>query len=82
MFARFQQVKAGAKIFTQDGEEENINNVEKALRAQDIAIRDSAGSFRELDDVLPEVAAKYKELMAAGRDVEAKQIMGAIGGKQ
>jgi len=81
IFARFQQVKAGAKIFEQDGEIEDINNVEKALKSQDIAIRDSVGSFRELDDVLPEVAAKYKELMDAGRDVEAGQIMGAIAGK-
>jgi hypothetical protein len=80
MMARFQQVKAGKSAFESDGEVEDINNVEKALHTQNIEIRDSAGSFRELDDVIPEVAKKYKELMAAGKDVAAKDIVGAIAG--
>ena len=35
-----------------------------------------------MSDVLADVAIKYKELGAQGRDVEQAQILGAIAGKQ
>jgi len=47
IFARMEQVKAGANI---DAEGESINNVEKVLLANGIALRDDVHSFRDMSD--------------------------------
>jgi TP901 family phage tail tape measure protein len=77
VFARMEQVKAGAKI---DEEGEAINNVEKVLLTQGIRLRDNNEQFRDMSDVLQDVAVKYKELGKQGKDVEQQQIIGAIAG--
>lgn len=83
IFARMEQVKAGADLFTDatTGETEAINNVEKVLLKEGIALRDNNLQFRDMSDVLADVAKKYQELGAQGRDVEQAQILGAIAGK-
>jgi uncharacterized spore protein YtfJ len=73
-----EQVKAGAKIDSESGEA--INNVEKVLLKNGIALRDNANSFRDMSDVLQDVAVKYKELGASGNTVAQQQIVGAIAG--
>lgn len=78
MYTRLMQVKAGAKIDAETGED--INNVEKVLAEQGIQLRDSAHQFRDMSDVLADVAAKYKELKAAGDTVDIGKITTAIGG--
>ena len=78
IFARMEQVKAGASI---DEEGEAINNVEKVLLDNGIALRDNANQFRDMSDVLQDVAVEYKELGEAGNTVQQQQIIGAIAGK-
>ena len=78
IFARMEQVKAGANI---DQEGEAINNVEKVLLANGIALRDDVDSFRDMSAVLQDGAVKYKELAASGDTVAQQQIIGAIAGK-
>lgn len=78
IFARMEQVKAGAKI---DDEGEAINNVEKVLLKNGIALRDNANQFRDMSDVLQDVAVRYKELGLSGNTVAQQQIVGAIAGK-
>ena len=77
IFARLEQVKAGATI---DEEGQAINNVEKVLIANGIQLRDSLSSFRDMDDVLADVAKKYKELGKAGDTVAQGQILTAVAG--
>ena len=78
VFARMEQVRAGASI---DEEGESINNVEKVLLKNGIALRDNANSFRDMSDVLQDVAVKYQELAKSGDTVSQQQIIGAIAGK-
>ena len=72
-----EQVKAGATI---DEEGQAINNVEKVLIANGIQLRDSLSSFRDMDDVLADVAKKYEELGKAGNTVAQGQILTAVAG--
>jgi TP901 family phage tail tape measure protein len=78
IFARMEQVKAGAKI---DEEGEAINNVEKVLLKNGIALRDNANQFRDMSDVLQDVAVRYQQLGISGDTVAQQQIVGAIAGK-
>jgi len=75
--ARMMSVKAGVDF---DDQGESINNVEKVLKNFDIQLRDSALSFRDLDDVLADAAKKYNELGEAGDTVAQGQITTALAG--
>lgn len=59
-----------------DDEGESLNDVEKALNAQGIALRSAMGEWRSFEDVLDEVAAKWKKF----NDTQRSQIATAIAG--
>ena len=54
----------------------SLNNVEKTLSSVGITLRDSVNSFRPLEDVIADVAAKWGELS----EVQKAQISNAIAG--
>jgi len=60
IFARLQNVKIGK--FVDDETGEAINDVESALGKVGIALRETNGDFRNMEDVLDEVAAKWSTL--------------------
>ena len=68
VYARYQNIAAGKFVATEaDIESENynadewanLNDVEKALGALGINIRDSVSSFRDFDDIMDEIASKW-----------------------
>lgn len=63
IIARFTELKQNPnEIFEVDGEEVNANKVEAALRSVGVALRDSNGEFRNLDDVFLDLAKKWDSL--------------------
>ena len=61
--ARFQELKKDpAEIGEVDGEIVNANQIEGALRSVGVALRDSKGQFRELDEVFLELSSKWDGL--------------------
>ena len=72
-----EQVRAGASI---DEEGNAINQVEKVLLANGIKLREDNNTFRDMSDVLQDVAVRYKELAASGNTVAQQQVIGAIAG--
>ena len=59
-----------------DDEGEALNDVEKVLNKLDIKLRDSVGEWRNFEDVLDEVADKWKNF----GETERSQIATAIAG--
>lgn len=59
-----------------DDEGESLNDVEKVLNSLNIALRSSKGEWRSFEDVLDEVAAKWKSFS----DTERSHIATAIAG--
>ena len=57
IFSRMQQVKNGE---SEDGTD--INKVETALRSVNIALRDSSGQLRDLEEVFDELGPKWQSL--------------------
>ena len=63
VIARFQELKKDpSEIGEIDGEIVDANKIETALRSVGVALRDSSGQFRELDDVFLELSAKWDSL--------------------
>jgi TP901 family phage tail tape measure protein len=63
VIARFQELKKDpAEIGLVDGEEVDANKIETALKTIGVALRDTTGQFRDLDDVFLEVASKWNSL--------------------
>lgn len=63
VIARFQELKKDPKLIGEvDGEVVDANKIETALRTVGVALRDSAGQFRNLDDVFMELAQKWDSL--------------------
>ena len=63
VIARFQELKKDpAEIGEVDGEIVDANKIETALRSVGVALRDSTGQFRDLDDVFLELASKWDGL--------------------
>lgn len=61
--ARFQELKKNpAEIGEVDGEIVDANKIETALRTINVALRDTSGQFRDLDDVFLEIASKWDTL--------------------
>lgn len=73
LFSRMTQVAAGKEI---SDEGESLNDVEKTLNRAGIALRSSQNDWRDMYDVLDEVATKWKEL----DDTQRSQIATALGG--
>lgn len=63
VIARFQELKKDpAEIGEVDGEVVDANKIETALRSVGVALRDTTGQFRDLDDVFLELAGKWDSL--------------------
>lgn len=63
VIARFEELKKDpSEIGQVDGEEVSANKIETALRSVGIALRDSEGQFRNLDEVFLELAKKWDSL--------------------
>ena len=63
VIARFQELKKDpSEIGEVDGEIVDANKIETALRSVGVALRDSSGQFRELDDVFLELSSKWDGL--------------------
>jgi TP901 family phage tail tape measure protein len=63
VIARFQELKKDpAEIGEVDGEVVDANQIETALRSVGVALRDTNGQFRDLDDVFLELASKWNTL--------------------
>lgn len=63
VIARFQELKKDPlEIGGVDGEIVDANKIETALRSVGVALRDSSGQFRDLDDVFLELASKWESL--------------------
>ena len=63
VIARFQELKKDpAEIGEVEGEIVDANKIETALRTIDVALRDTQGQFRDLDDVFLEIASKWDTL--------------------
>ena len=73
LFSRMTQVAAGKEI---DDAGETLNDVEITLNRAGIALRSSQNDWRDMYDVLNDVAGKWKEL----DDTQRAQIATALGG--
>lgn len=63
VIARFQELKKDPSLIGEvDGEVVDANKIETALRTVGVALRDSAGQFRNLDEVFLELAQKWDTL--------------------
>ena len=63
VIARFQELKKDpSEIGEVDGEVVDANKIETALRSVGVALRDSSGQFRELDEVFLELSSKWDGL--------------------
>lgn len=63
VIARFQELKKDpSEIGEVEGEIVDANAIETALRSVGVALRDSSGQFRELDDVFLELSSKWDSL--------------------
>lgn len=60
IIARFQKLKEDPESLLEDGV--NANDVEKALKKADVALRDTEGNFRNIGDVIMELSAKWDTL--------------------
>lgn len=63
VIARFQELKKDpSEIGEIDGEIVDANKIETALRSVGVALRDSSGQFRDLDEVFLELSQKWDTL--------------------
>lgn len=63
VIARFTELKKDpAEIGEVDGEIVDANKIETALRTINVALRDTSGQFRDLDDVFLDIAEKWDGL--------------------
>ena len=63
VIARFQELKKDpSEIGEVEGEIVDANKIETALKTIDVALRDTNGQFRDLDDVFLEIAGKWSSL--------------------
>lgn len=65
IFSRLTNVSAGKDI---DDEGESINDVEESLSKVGIVLRESSGEWRNMYEVISEVATKWKEFSSVERD--------------
>ena len=63
IIARFTEMKkATSDLINVDGEEVSVNKVETALKSAGVALRDTNGEFRNLDDVFLDLAKRWGSL--------------------
>jgi TP901 family phage tail tape measure protein len=79
LFARYGNVKSGVfeDLTDSSGETtENINDIEKVLNSVGIRVRSSSLEFREMDDVLEELAGKWIGLTTVEKNAIATAMAG------
>lgn len=63
IIARFQEMKKSPlELVNVEGEEVSFNRVDKALQSIGMTLQDASGQFRNLDDVIYELAGKWDSL--------------------
>jgi hypothetical protein len=63
IISRYGEMKASpSTLLNVDGEEVAFNKVDTALKSIGISLKDSAGQFRDFDDVILELAKKWNTL--------------------
>lgn len=63
IIARFQEMKKSPlELVEVEGEQISLNKVDKALQTVGISLTDASGQFRNLDDVIFELSAKWDSL--------------------
>lgn len=82
VIARFAEVKKlisqGESIGTdEEGTEINVNNIEAALKTAGVALRDTTGQMRDLDDVFIELASRWDSLNTMQQRYIATQAAGS-----
>lgn len=82
VIARFAEVKKlisqGEVIGTdEEGTEINVNNIEAALKTAGVALRDTTGQMRDLDDVFIELASRWDSLDTMQQRYIATQAAGS-----
>lgn len=85
IYSRFQNAAAGKFVASQEeiesedyNEEEwtAINDIEKALRAVGVQVRDTVNDFRDVDDILKELAEKWDSLTSLQQSGVATSVAG------
>ena len=85
IYSRFQNAAAGKFVASQEeiesedyNEEEwtAINDIEKALRAVGVQVRDTVNDFRDVDDILGELAEKWDSLTSLQQSGVATSVAG------
>lgn len=62
IIARFQEMKKAPEDIEVDGEIVNVNKVEGALKTIGVALRDTQGQFRQLDQVFLDISKRWNDL--------------------
>ena len=75
IFSRMGNIKLSRLKDYQNGSED-LSNVETVLRGQGIALRDSAGEFRNFGEVLDEVASRWDEFSSVSQRAIASAFAG------
>ena len=74
VIARFQELKKDPSLIGEvDGEMVDANKIETALKSIGVALRDTSGQFRDLDDVFLDIAKKWK-----GLDINTQRYIATI----
>ena len=76
IFSRMGNIKLSRLKDYQNESGEDLSNVETVLRGQGIALRDSAGEFRNFGEVLDEVASRWDEFGSVSQRAIASAFAG------
>lgn len=62
IIARFTELKENVSAADSEFDDLDYNKVDTALKSVGVALKDSSGQFRNLDDVFNELASKWDDL--------------------
>lgn len=77
VLTRIYEIKSGKlELIDEDGTVQTLSDVETVLNNLNISIRDSANEFRDADDILDDVASKWKNLSSVQQAAVSKSLAG------
>lgn len=77
ILTRMSSIKAGnLELIDEDGTTQTLSDVELVLNNIGVQLRDSANEFRDFDDVLDEIAAKWGTLSSVQQSAVSQSIAG------
>ena len=77
ILTRMSSIKAGNfELIDEDGTTQTLSDVELVLNNIGVQLRDSANEFRDFDDVLDEIAAKWGNLSSVQQSAVSQSIAG------